>query len=124
MIYNENYKVKFYCDNQTGYSPVNEYLNSLDLKIRAKIYKYIEFLRSHDGYLDEPYSKHIQDKIRELRVDFANGRYRLLYFSFVNKNIIFLHIFLKKTAKTPNREIKIARQRYNEVINNPKIYES
>lgn len=123
MIYNEEYKIKYYRDSRTGCDPVQEYIYSLDNKHRSKIRKYIEFLRSSDGYIDEPYSRHIQGKIRELRVDFAFNRHRILYFSFVDKNIVLLHAFLKKTAKTPNREIGIALIRYNDVINNPKIYE-
>lgn len=124
MIYNETYKIKFYKNSRTGHNPVRDYINSLDLKYRSKIYKYIEFLRSSQGYLDEPYSRHIRGKIRELRVDFTNNRYRILYFSFVNRNIILLHAFLKKSAKTPNKDIRIAMSRYNEIINNLKSYEN
>ena len=123
MIYNEEYKIKFYKNSKTGSSPVNDYINSLDAKHRSKIQKYIEFLRSMGGYLDEPYGRHIQGKIRELRVDFSNNHHRILYFSFVDKKIILLNAFLKKTTKTPNKEIEIAMNRYYDAINNPKIYE-
>ena len=86
--------------------------------------KYIEYLKLHEGFLDEPYSKQIKGKIRELRVDFSKNRHRIFYFTFINKNIILLHAFLKKTPKTPLGEIKKAEQNYNDVINNPKIYEN
>ncbi len=68
--------------------------------------KYIEFLRIQKGYLEEPYSRHIKGKIRELRVDFGRNKHRIFYFVFVNKTIVLLHAFLKKTAKTPISEIK------------------
>jgi phage-related protein len=125
MIYTESdeYKVKFYTDPKTNKSYVFEYIDDLDEKQRAKILKFIEFLRQHEGKLDEPYSKHIKDKIRELRVDFGKNRYRIFYFTFVKKNIILLHAFLKHTRKTPENEIKIAENNYYIVINNPKIYE-
>jgi phage-related protein len=84
--------------------------------------KYIEFLRENRGHLDEPYSKHIKGKIRELRVDFGKNRHRILYFAFVEKTIILLHAFLKTTAKTPVSEIKKAENNYQNVLNNPKIY--
>ena len=123
MIYNNiEYKVKFFKDPKNN-SPVSEYINGLDVKERAKVSKYIEFLREHKGVLDEPYSKHIKGKIRELRVDFSNKRHRIFYFTFINKNIILLHAFLKKTEKTPTREIKIAEGNYIDVINNQKLYE-
>jgi phage-related protein len=123
MIYNEEYKIKFYKNSQTGREPAREYINSLDEKCRLKIYKYIEYLRSNQGYISEPYSKHIIGKIRELRVDFANNHHRILYFSFINKTIILLSAFTKKTTKTPINEILIAINYYNNAINNPKIYE-
>jgi len=66
MIYNEEYKIKFYKDSRTGREPVRDFINHLDPKHRLKIFKYIEFLRNNNGYLDEPYSRHIDGKIREL----------------------------------------------------------
>lgn len=71
MIYNEKYQVKFYRDSKNGNSPVENYIKSLDEKCRSKIYKYINYLKDNNGYLDEPYSRHINWKIRELRVDSA-----------------------------------------------------
>ena len=126
MIYNEGtteYKVKFYKDIKTGRSPVLEYIEGLKEKETGKILKYIEFLRINEGYLDEPYSRHVKGKIRELRVDFGHNRYRIFYFIFTKKTIILLHAFLKKTAKTPISEIKKAEENYQNVLKNPKIYE-
>lgn len=104
-------------------SPVLEYIKDLGKKDRAKVSRYIEFLRLSEGYLDEPYSKHITDKIRELRVDFGKHRHRIFYFTFVKKTIVLLHAFLKKTSKTPIAEIKRAQEHYQNVIQNPKTYE-
>ncbi|KKQ23769.1 MAG: Phage-related protein [Parcubacteria group bacterium GW2011_GWA2_37_10] len=123
MIYNNiEYKVSFYRDNK-GKSSVLEYIDELPEKERSKVYKYIKFLKANKGVLDEPYSKHIKGKIRELRVDFGKNKHRIFYFTFVEKNIIFLHAFLKKTPKTSVREIKKAEDMYYNIINNPKVYE-
>lgn len=126
MIYTgdtSEYKVKFYKDIKTGRSLVLEYIEGLSDKETAKVLKYIEFLRVHNGYLEEPYSKHIKGKIRELRVDFVKNRHRIFYFIFIKKTIILLHAFLKKTAKTPISEIKRVEENYYNVLKNPKIYE-
>ena len=125
MIYTEDsdYEVIFYRDLRTGKSPVTDYVENLGKRERAKVSNYIEFLREHQGYLDEPYSRHIKGKIRELRVDFAHNRHRIFYFTFVGKKIVFLHAFLKKTAKTPNSEIKKAEANYQDVLVNSKKYE-
>jgi len=123
MIYNnKEYKVSFYKDKK-GKSSVLEYIYNLSEEERSKIHKYIEFLKANKGILDEPYSKHIKGKIRELRVDFGKNRHRIFYFTFIEKNIIFLHAFLKNTVKTPGREIKKAEDIYYIIINNQKSYE-
>ena len=117
------YKVKFYKNSQNGKESVLLYIENLDIKNKTKVLKYIEFLRQNNGYLDQPYSRHIKGKIRELRVDFAKNRHRIFYFAFINKTIILLHSFLKKTKKTPEKEIKKALDSYRDVINNPRLYE-
>lgn len=124
MIYYESreYRVTFYKD-PNGTRPSLMYIESLPEKEQTKILKYIEFLRIHKGVLDEPYSRHIEGKIRELRVDFARNRHRIFYFVFVNKNIIFLNAFLKKTEKTPIQEIEKARGCYRAVMSNKETYE-
>lgn len=125
MIYSkdDDYEVIFYRNLRTGKSPVTDYIENLSKKERAKVSKYIEFLRVRQGHLDEPYSRHIKGKIRELRIDFTHNRHRIFYFTFVGKKIIVLHAFLKKTAKTPNVEIQKAEVNYQDVLVNSKKYE-
>jgi phage-related protein len=123
MIYNEEYKIKFYINSRTGEKPALDYVKLLDKKTRQKVNKYIEFLRENKGYLNEPYSRHISGKIRELRVDFNNGRHRIFYFSFLEKKIILLNAFLKNTDKTPIKQILIAENNYQDAISNSQLYE-
>jgi len=122
MIYNNEYKIKFYQNIDSSCCPVQGYINNLSEKDKAKVLKYIEFLREHKGILDEPYSKHIRGKVRELRVDLGFRRHRIFYFTFVGKNIILLHAFLKQTSKTPEREIDKAIEHYENVLKYQKIY--
>lgn len=122
MIMSE-YRIKFYANSKTRKSDVFEYIKELDIKERTKVDKYIEYLKINRGYLDEPYSKHIIEKIRELRVDFSHNHHRIFYFTFIGKNIILLHAFLKKTSKTPQQEIKRALDNYRDFIINQHYYE-
>lgn len=122
MIYN-NYKVKFYRDSQTGRKPAADYIKRQNPKDQTKIFKYIDYLQEKKGYLEEPYARHITGKIRELRIDFARNRHRIFYFTFIKKNIILLHAFLKKTQRTPSQEIERAKNNYQDTINNPHLYE-
>ena len=86
MIYNKDYKIKFYKDSVGGNEPVFEYLKNIEDKHRSKIYRQLEFLKDSCGYINEPYGRHITGKIRELRVDFSNNYYRVLYFTFISPN--------------------------------------
>jgi len=105
MSQNNDYKVYYYKNSRTGKIPVREYISELSKKEKAKVLKYIDFLQENNGYLEEPLSKHITGKIRELIVDFSKNKHRVFYFTFVGKRIILLHAFLKGTEKTPKQEI-------------------
>lgn len=119
----EEYQIKYYKNSRTGRTPVLDYMFKLDDKNRAKIKKYLIFLKKSNGYLEEPYSKHIVGKIRELRVGFGHNRHRIFYFGFINKKIIILSAFLKNTEETPLKEIQKALSFYYDTLNNPHYYE-
>ncbi|MDP2703914.1 MAG: type II toxin-antitoxin system RelE/ParE family toxin [bacterium] len=122
MLHQDEYSVKFYKDKE-GKAPVQEFLDNLPIKEKAKAVKYIEFLRVNSGILDEPYSRHIRGKIRELRVDFGHARHRIFYLLFVKKTIVLLHAFTKNTAKTPWSEMRKAEHNMQQAVINQKIYE-
>jgi len=116
-----DYRVYYYQNSLNRKAPVLQYIEKLSLKEQAKVLKYIDFLRKNKGYLDEPYSRHIQGKIRELRVDFSKNRHRIFFVTVVGKKIILLHSFLKKTNKTPKKEIAKALDNYTDFLINKKI---
>jgi phage-related protein len=126
MIYNKkvekDYKIYFYVDEKGG-SPVMDYIESIPPKEQSKILSFIEFLRESKGYLDEPYSKHIKDKIRELRIDFFKNRHRIMYFNFTGEKIILLSAFTKKTERIPQKEINRAINNYNNFLKNKEKYD-
>jgi phage-related protein len=53
----------------------------------------------------------------ELRLKAAEGIARVFYCTMVGKKIMVLHQFIKKTVKTPPRELETARRRMKEVKN-------
>jgi len=63
-----------------------------------------------------PYVRHLQGKLWELRARTRGVAYRLLYFFYTGRRIVFLHAFVKKTKKTPRREIDIAMRRLNDFL--------
>ncbi len=109
------WEVEFYKDSG-GREPVAEFLDDLPPKTRAKVVRLIELLAGQGVLLKEPYTRQIRGKIRELRIKDHMGNIRLLYFTGTGRRFILLHGFLKKTDKTPAREIELADKRMYEYI--------
>ena len=63
----------------------------------------------------EPYIKHIDDRIWEMRLRGRDGIARALYVTAADRRVVILRVFAKKTQKTPRREIELARKRAKEV---------
>jgi Gp49-like protein DUF891 len=51
----------------------------------------------------------------ELRIKAAEGIARVFYCTIVDRRIVILHQFVKKSEKTPPKELEIARRRMREV---------
>lgn len=105
----ERFRVEFYEGNE-GSCPVEEFLTSLDKKMSAKLYALIEVLEEKGSCLREPYSKHLSDGIFELRGKTGTDILRVLYFFYHDGKIILTNGFIKKTQKTPLREIRKAKR--------------
>ena len=63
----------------------------------------------------EPHVKHVRGPLWEMRMKGADGISRALYITAIGKRVVVLRVFLKKTQKTPNREIELALKRAKEV---------
>lgn len=65
--------------------------------------------------LREPYVKHLQGKLWELRVKAKSGLGRGLYCTVTGRRVIVLRYFQKQSGKTPPNEISIALERMRKV---------
>jgi len=101
-----------------GLAGLGDYINDQNEKNQAKIDAYLDLLRENEGRLNYPYSSHVEGKIWELRVDFAKNYHRIFYFIYIEKRIILLHAFLKKTKKIPRGEKEKAINNYKDFIDN------
>ena len=104
-----DFEVIFY-EKENGDCPVEEFINSLDVKMRAKMIGLLELLEEKGNQLREPYSKPIDDGIFEIRCKVGNNITRVLYFFYYEGKIILTNGFIKKTQKTPPEEIKLAKE--------------
>lgn len=106
----------FYRDKR-GVEPVNDFIDALPHKRAAKIDDFIE------EHLNEkppgapppdfPTSSQIEGELRELRIRFANTRYRILYQRSDNL-IVLLHGFEKNTGAVPSADKKLAKRRMDD----------
>jgi len=104
------WSIEFYL-TASGASPVEEFLSGLDPKTVARFDWSIEQLRVRNVQAGEPLVRHLEGKIWELRRESQTTIYRLLYAFLPERRIMLLHGFVKKTQKTPRREIETAQAR-------------
>ena len=117
ITYNESeqFEIIFYEDSKHRV-PVRDFIFSLDIKMRSKLLSYIDLLKERGTDLRLPFSEHLEDGIFELRVKFGSNITRVLYFFASGKRIILTNGFVKKTQKTPRKEIKLAKRRRKDFL--------
>ncbi len=64
-----------------------------------------------------PHTQAIGDGLFELRLKGPEGIARVFYCTLVGRRIVVLHSFIKKTQKTPPRELRTAQARMKEIKN-------
>lgn len=99
-----------FCRDERGRAPFVEYLDGLSAGMRAKTLRSVQLLRSEGTRLREPDTKQLGDGLFELRTTFGGLQGRSLFFFFDGKKVVITHGFIKKTRKTPLRELRRARQ--------------
>ena len=104
------YDINFYRDKQ-GNEPAREVIeklhnskNRMEQKRASKINDYLQILSMEGKAAGLPYVKHIQGELWELRP----ARDRIFFVAYVEESFVLLHHFVKKTQKTPQREIEKA----------------
>lgn len=103
------FTVIFY-ENEDGRRPAEEFLLSLNIKMRVKILGILQILQEKGNQLREPYSKYLGDGIFEIRGKVGSDISRVLYFFQYNGKIVLTNGFIKKTQKTPAAEIELAKK--------------
>ena len=93
-----------------GRKPVEEFLDSLPVKMRVKALDSLDLLEEYGNQLRLPYSKALEDGIFELRIKFSSDISRIFYFFYVGNWILITNGFIKKTQKTPAAELAKARK--------------
>jgi phage-related protein len=64
----------------------------------------------------EPHVKHVHGSLWEMRLKGRDGISRALYVTAVGRRVVVVRVFIKKTQKTPNREIELALKRAKDLL--------
>jgi phage-related protein len=117
------YKVELY-EKTESKIPIKDFIQSLEPKKQAKILREIDLLEKFGSELHYPHVDTIKgDKYKgllELRIEFASNIFRIFFFLPEINNAILLHGIVKKTQKTPKKELDIALERMKEYIRRKK----
>ena len=95
---------------------VDSELEALPKDQRARFLRIAELIESKGPeQVREPYVKHIEGPLWEMRMKGRDGISRAFYVTAAGRRVVVVRVFSKKAQKTPRREIKLALQRAKEV---------
>jgi phage-related protein len=100
--------VCYYVDDR-GDNPVKEFIKSLPVKERAKVFAYINELKKQGNNLLRPMADYLEDGIYELRPKDN----RIFYFFYLRDNAVLLHAIKKKTREIPRNDLNLCLKRKN-----------
>ena len=103
------WSVTFYSDR------VEAEILSLAPGFVGRFIRYAERIEKFGPDLGMPHTRAMGGGLFELRIKAAEGIARVFYCTVVDRRVLILHQFVKKTDKTPPKELEIARRRMKEV---------
>jgi len=101
---------------QTLNAVVDEEIRALPADMQARFLRFAEIIQQAGlEALPRDAVKHLEGKLWELRMTGRDGISRAIYVTAAGRRVVVVRVFIKKSQKTPPREVEIARQRAKEV---------
>lgn len=98
-----------------GNEPVKDFILEQPDGAIAEILHVFKLLREFNIQLGMPYVRKIdRSGLRELRIKHSSDLYRIFYFAYTGHKFVLLHAILKRSARTPEGDIKLAIKRMND----------
>ncbi|MBC8345156.1 MAG: type II toxin-antitoxin system RelE/ParE family toxin [Candidatus Marinimicrobia bacterium] len=97
---------------------VEKAILGLPAGILAKYLRLTDLILEFGPNLGMPHTKFLKSGLIELRVKSKEGIARVFFCTIINKQIVMLHVMIKKTQKIPKKEFRIAMLRLKEVKEN------
>lgn len=92
-------------------------LEALPADMRARFERIVALIQAQGlEKVREPYVKHLDGKLWEMRLKGRDGIARSIYVTASGRRIVVLRTFVKKTEKTPKQELELARERAKEIL--------
>ena len=89
---------------------------ALPTDMRARLARMADVIsQSGIDHLPRDWVKHLEGKLWELRLTGKDGIARAIYVTATGRRVVIVRIFVKKTQKTPPKELELARHRAKEV---------
>lgn len=105
-----------YYRSEAGRCPVEEFVDSLDTKSKARVARTLDLLEEFGTALGMPYARHLEKQLWELRVRYGKNRYRIIYLLATGQVFVLLHGFTKKTGPVRRSDMEIAEQRRDDYL--------
>ena len=84
--------------------------------ILASFLHIAELIEEFGPKIGMPFTRSIRSSLFEIRAKGKEGIARAFYCSLAGKELVILNAFVKKTQKTPKKELALARKRMKEVL--------
>jgi phage-related protein len=95
---------------------VDAEIEALPADMRARLVRLSELIEKHGlGALPRESVDHLEDKLWELRLRGKSGISRAIYVTAAGQRVVIVRVFIKKTQKTPIKELRLARERAKDV---------
>ena len=96
---------------------VQEDIMNLPVILQARYIGLTDRMIEYGPNLGLPHTDAFGGGLFELRLKGAEGIARVFFCTMIGQEIVMLHSFIKKTQKTPKKELKLAKQRMKEIKN-------
>jgi phage-related protein len=97
-------------------SVVDQELEALPADMRARFIRVVELIETFGvERVGQPHVKHLEGALWEMRLSGKSGIARAVYVTVTGKKVVVVRVFVKKTQKTPRREINLALERSKEI---------
>ena len=102
---------------ETLNATVDEELDALPADMRARFVRISELIAAVGiDRVGAPHVRHLTGPLWEMRLRGREGISRALYVTVRDKRVVVVRVFVKKTRRTPRREIELALRRAREVL--------